>query len=301
MATSPDISSLTAIPWPVLAGASLLLHVGVVRAVWPRMVQVSRPGVDSSVNIPVMLVDEDNSSDSPPVSSAVAAPAPVSDIPTSSQTNSQTANSQVVTPESAEVRSQPPSQPSPVTTTTRESAQPIPDNTDQPTDRPSEAPDSAPVATPIDPSESNPGPQATGETDDRAQSDLGPTRLSIIDEVYLPKDSGGDQIDQYPTPGFSIPTTFDIPRDHSCQGRLTADVITLGVLVDADGWVSSLRLLQPDIYAQNSDLAISDCLLSASLPANTLRFTPAIRQTNIGEEEAVPTDRVQLQLRFSQE
>ncbi|MBE9070550.1 hypothetical protein IQ260_28300, partial [Leptolyngbya cf. ectocarpi LEGE 11479] len=145
------------------------------------------------------------------------------------------------------------------------------------------------------------GTQTAAETEDNSQDPgTGPTEVRIIGDEYLPKESGGDQIDTYPMPSFQMPLTLSIPRSHGCQGSLPTDTLTLGVAVDADGFVSSLRFYLPDIYEQNSDVKLADCLLSAALQSepSAVRFMPATRLTNIGEEEPVATDRVQLRLQF---
>lgn len=304
---NPNITKLPAIPWPTLAGASLLLHAGVLSVGLPRILPVSNP--TDAVNIPVTLVDDEvipvaatppEAQPTPPSSAPQPKPAQVT--PTDGQTITSPPTERREVKPQAPAPSQTPQKPSPPPP--QEAAQPTPppaetetvnDQTSPGTEIPMQQP-------PTDnPSDTDGVAEAIDAPSDNAdKSSSGPTQVSIVDDVQLPKNSGSDQIDQYPIPSFQMPITFDIPANHTCQGTLSNDVINLGVFVDADGLVSSLRFLDPDIYGQNPDLNLADCLWSTALiDSNALRFSPAIRLSNIGEEEAVPTDRVELRLRFS--
>ncbi|MBT9315121.1 hypothetical protein [Leptothoe spongobia] len=300
---SPNITKLPAVPWPTLAGASLLMHGIALSFGLPRMIQVSNPPPPASVDIPVTLVDDAAAPAAPVPVTAGAVTATPSVNPSNTEPETPTSiggqNADVKPLEQQVERSQSPTQKPPVSSDSDRPEQPIskPENINKPSRE--TIPDQQPPAANQPAIDS--GVPASDESGGHSENaSPGPTQVSVIDDVQLPKDSGGDQIDQYPIPIFQMPITFDIPSNHACQGSLSRDVINLGVVVDADGLVSSFRRLQPDIYAQDSDLTLADCLFSTALvDPNVLRFTPAIRLTNIGEEEAVATDRLQLRLRFS--
>lgn len=317
---SPTLPKLPTLPWPALVSASLLLHAGVLSVGLPKMLRVSQPD-STSVNIPVTLIDEDaqpaatpanpSSSTSPTSPSPPAeAPAPQSVLPSALQSAPQSAPQPVspapaggqnpaVAP-GARADTQPPATPPQRETGQADTSAPQPpvrENVGE--DHRATTPENEPLQ-----DRQTEGTQTAAETEDSPQApppELGtsPTEVRIIGDEYLPKESGGDQIDTYPTPSFQMPLTLSIPRSHGCQGTLPTDT-TVGVAVDADGFVSSLRLYQPDIYEQTPDAKLADCLLSAALQnaPSAVRFTPATRLTNIGEAEPVATDRVQLRLGF---
>lgn len=305
---SPKITQLPAVPWPAFAGASLLLHVGVLIFGLPHMVQVSNPAPTASVDIPVTLVDDEV--------------IPVASAPTNAQSATTAPNTVV---ESSESGSEPDQEAQPIGGQTaaikpvdqgvvRAQApaptQKTPSSTTEETARTSPKPETVNESSrellPVQQPPTNSQPVIEGSTDATEEPDgnsenssPGPTQVSIVDDVQLPKDSGGDQIDEYPVARFQKGVTFDIPSNHSCQGSLSTDVINLGIFIDADGLVSSLSFLQPDVYAQSSDLGLADCLFRAAVNPSAIPFSPALRLTNVGEKEIVPTDRVQLRLRFS--
>lgn len=297
---APTLPKLPTLPWPALVSASLLLHAGVLSVGLPKMLRVSQPD-SNAVNIPVTLVD----AAAEPAATPENLPPPASpSLPTSPPPPTE-----APAPKSAPVGGQNPrahadTQPPVTSPQQRETGQtntsapltPARENVSE--DRRDTMPENE-----HSPDRQTGETQTAAETEDGSSSQrsgTGPTEVRIIGDEYLPKESGGDQIDTYPTPSFQMPLMLSVPRNQGCQGSLPAETLTLGVAVDADGLVSSLRLYQPDIYEQNSDLKLADCLLSAALQLDpsAVRFTPATRLTNIGEEEPVVTDRVQLRLQF---
>ena len=319
---NPNITKLPAIPWPALAGASLLLHAGVLSVGLPKMLPVSNPtGAD---DIPITLVDDQVLPVAPvpptvqptvqPTSPAASPqPTPTTPAPPKKPTPVTSTGEQDTTRrpprERREVTPQTPAPsqtPPPPATPPTSSAQPNPPTQPETAKAPTVTEPGVPEQQPPQdnstehPAEIDGGGTDTTTEDETAQSSTGPTQVKILADVQLPKNSGSDQIDQYPRPNFQMPVTFDIPANHSCQGTLSNNVINLGVFIDADGVVYSLRHLQSDIYAQNADLNLADCLWSVALANRSLRFSPATRLNNIGEAEDVPSDSIQLRLQFSE-
>lgn len=284
-----NVTQLHRLPWPVWVGVSVALHIGVLSIGLPHMVQINESTEDSSVNIPVTLVDEDSSPAAAPTYQAQPVP-PQQPVPQSNPIGGQ--NTAIAPAEQAPT--QPAVSPAPPAAKVPTQDSPKPENT------PVIPPETVPENRPSPQDEPSDSGETAAETGDNSQENSAPTQVSIVDDIQLPKEGGGDQIDKYPTPMFQNSFTLAIPNGHGCQGTLSTNVIDLGVLIDASGLVSSFSLLQPTIYDQSPDLKMADCLLSAALQADpgAIQFSPALRVSNIGEEEAVATDRVQLRLRF---
>lgn len=290
----PNTTKLKTLPWPLLAGVSLLIHGSALGVGLPLILKVGSP-TSSTANIPVTLVDD--GAPPVPVSSALPqTPQPSEPVPQSTLIGGQNTsdipkvvqNSQPVassTPEqrisseslnSADIRSTP----SP-TATERD---PV---SETPRESPSE--NSSGKQTPA-----SEGPQSDNETTDGSNGeDTGSVKISVLGDAVLPDEARGDRPDNLPV--FLSASVISVPRNHTCGETVSAAQITLGIIIDPNGAVVQAF---PPATSNSESVQVASCLLTAAVQANpnAIRFTPAT--SNNGD--AVATDRVELTVEFAQ-
>ncbi|NEP55516.1 MAG: hypothetical protein F6K31_00465 [Symploca sp. SIO2G7] len=284
----PSMTKVTTVPWPVLAGASALLHAGALMIGLPQILPVDNFGA-SSVTVPITLVEEGDVQ-------VVAAPSQV-------VSPTQPPLSQPGGPSAAEKPAQPQTSPAQQfdASDARQTvtAKPEHDNT-----LPSNTPDHQ------SPGQTQPEVTDIGEGSQRPS---GPTQVTVVGDVPVLQEIGGfrsNENKQPPSPEILFPVILTIPSTHNCpQGSITSEMI-LDIAISDQGTPLSLNQLldQYDgsineaavLGDQSPDEKIADCLLGIALQANegALRFQPAKELNNIGEWENRTTNwglRVQFQ------
>ncbi|ESA34859.1 hypothetical protein N836_15695 [Leptolyngbya sp. Heron Island J] len=279
-----NLTKLPQIPWPALAGVSLLLHAGALIVSLPVMLQVDVPD-SSSVNIPVTLVDETVAPIAPPEQLPASVSSPEPEPPLGGQ------NPTVVPQVSNQPSTQPPPQPEttsqkpvtepPVNTETTEKPATEPDNSSE---TPNEvAPESPPL------SENQPSVEEDVQNPTNEIGD-GSISINIVGTPTVPPGTPGDWPDVLPK---LQSTSTLIVADHACNDALPAGEVTVGLVIDANG--SVLQVFPPpdqDTLAAQ----VASCLLTHTLSVNpnAIQFAPAYTG-----QQAIITDRMQLTLQFS--
>ena len=290
--TTPKLPQL---PWPIWAGASLLLHAGALVVSVPTILPVEQSPSDA---IPITLVDEGAiptaapTAPPPSLSSEASNESPLGGQNTTVQPE---ASHQSIAPTSQEISQNKPatSEPDSHQRPTKPNLEP-PDSTDpakQPkppnaTEVPAEAIPETPPA---------PGPSATPQEDAQSSEPVtgnGNLAISIVSTPTVPAGTPGDWPDILPQ--LQSTSTINV-AGHTCQNTLPAGDVTVGVVIGADGSVIQ-AFAPPDDNAIAAQTA--SCLLTHALNTNpaAIRFSPAYTG-----QQAVITDRLQLTLQFSED
>lgn len=267
-------TKINAVPWPALVGASVLLHVGALAVGLPRLVQVDRSASPGLVEIPVALVDADESVATVPevVRLPQAAPPPVTPVTESVPIGGETPVAadhvqQSVDPveQSFRPQSAPP---------VRQPEVSKPDLPDEPGASPAQAPEQPPRREPVvkQPPLDSAGsetPQAGEQTDGNGEAaEDGPTHV-IISKV-TPTDTVGKMP---PQADFALGMILPILVGHNCDNLpKTAAEARLPAVVEADGFLSF----------EHSGQGSAECLAIATIRANAdrLTFQPARSNTD---------------------
>ncbi len=284
---NPNLTKLPQLPWPALVGMSLLLHAGALIAGLPVILRVDAPA-SSSVDIPVTLVDEGDlpiaTPENPPAAERLAEPErQPTPIGGQNPTVEPRANNQsVAQPPQQEITAQKPDlTETPANTETPEKPATKPGDSSE---TPSEASPENPPALDNQPPAGEEVQNPTNETGD------GSISINIVGTPTVPPGTPGDWPDILPL--LQSTSTLSI-TDHTCNDALPAGEVTVGLVIDADGAV--IQVFPPP---DDETLAaqVASCLLTHALRVNpaTIRFTPAYTG-----QQPIPTDRLQLILRFS--
>lgn len=289
-----NTTKLKTLPWPLLAGVSLLIHGSALGVGLPLILNVGA-STGSTVNIPVTLVDDG----APPVPVPPAlpqTPQPSEPAPQSTPIGGQNTSG---TPKISQ-NSQPVASPTPEQTTSPEPPSPTDTrNTPSPTATERDPISEIPRESPSENSSGNQapaseGPQSDNETTDGSNGeDTGSIKVSVLGDGVLPDEARGDRPDNLPV--FLSASVIPVPRNHTCGGTVSAAQITLGVIIDPDGAVVQAF---PPATSNSESVQVASCLLTAAVQANpnAIRFTPAT--SNNGD--AVATDRIELTVEFAQ-
>ena len=280
----PNLTKLPQIPWPALAGVSVLLHAGALIASLPVMLQVEAPD-SSSVNIPVTLVDEAAAPIAPPEQQ------PASVNPADLETSLGGQNPTVLPQSSNRLSPQPPFQPE---TTSQKPVTEPPVNS-EPLEKPATEPDNR-SETPSEvvperpsPSENQPSVEEDVQNPTSEPGD-GSIAINIVGTPTVPPGTPGDWPDVLPK---LQSTSTLIVADHACNDALPAGKVTVGLVIDANG--SVLQVFPP--ADQDTPAAqVASCLLTHTLTVNpnAIQFAPAYTG-----QQPIITDRMQLTVQFS--
>ncbi|MEO0375705.1 MAG: hypothetical protein AAF329_13975 [Cyanobacteria bacterium P01_A01_bin.17] len=268
-------AKLHTLPWPALAGVSLLLHASALGIGLPLMLQVDTPA-SRSVPIPIALVDDGATAPAPQA-------APIPTEPTPQPTSGTNAAERALTQPSPPAE-QPPTQQN----SSPQQSEATPAEGPR-IERPTESPGDVPLADtpPADQIPENQPPEnqpPASEVEDAETVD-GAIAISILDVATVSPDTLGDWPETMPT--LQSASNLSIPGGHGCGNQLPTGAVTVGLIIEADGSVSEAFAPDPGdtVLAQ-----VASCLLSR---ADGLRFTPAY-----SGGAAVATDRMQLTVEF---
>ena len=265
------------LPWPALAGVSLLLHVSALGIGLPLMLQVGTPA-SRSVPIPIALVDDGAAAPAPipqtaPISAELTPqPTPIGgtnaaerELTQTSPPTEQPAAQQNIPPEQSDgTLAKEPSIERPTTSRDEVDAPPVENQTPE-----NQTPENQPSASEA----------AESETANDAIA------ISILGVSTVPPNTLGDWPETLPT--LQSASTLRIPGGHSCGNQLPTGAVTLGLIIEDDGSVSE-AFAPAD--GDTISAQVASCLISR---ADGLRFTPAY-----SGGAAVATDRMQLTVEF---
>lgn len=318
----PNITKLPTLPWPVLAGASALLHTGVLVVGLPHILPVDNPG-DNSANIPITLVGDKVA--------PVAAPANLPQTTSPPQRSApqplpidegQNTAAEPTQPLATAPQTSPAQRSNDATAEQVEQPQPSHDNGYETPSKTSE--NQLPLEGQEGQSGIDEGTQAGEGIGDDSQQSNGPTEVIVLGDQPLPQ--GFVDIAE-PPQLVEVQNPLSIPSNHSCSQGSVSNLVTLSVVVDEQG-----RVFSQSLYADYSGLPESvfieernedgevvssgiveldpidnespnviraDCLLGAALLANprSILFKSAKRSNNIGGLEDATTN-WQLRLQF---
>ncbi|MEM7061717.1 MAG: hypothetical protein AAF572_00930 [Cyanobacteria bacterium P01_B01_bin.77] len=266
---TPKVSTL---PWPVLAGTSVLLHAGMLMVGLPQILPVDNPG-DSSVNIPITLVGDDRAPAAVPDNLPQATPQMAAPTNLPQTAPQQTPASQPVpiggqnSANPTEQATQPPTQQSEPQGNT--GVEPIPKLESSSPPRP-QTPDQNPsIQKPATDTDSQ-----LAETDNDDQTAGSRPTLVTIRKVQIPEQLN---LADDPEPNFQLPVSLTIPSGPFCEGSIVANQ-PVDISVEIAG-INGQILPLPDSVPP--ELEAANCLLMSAVNVDPTRvsFNPATPDT----------------------